>query len=210
MTNPCEYRPLTAEQFIGPAQELLGIIIQIASRGIKSGLPIRILIHGDPGVGKSALLEAFLHHLAPNRWNVTKYNGTELKIETVAEFARCVQLSNLYGGYRVLRVEEVDKASPAAQVRMLTLLDDLPHHTAVICTSNKGLEDFEPRFQSRFQVFSLAAPQANQIAWLLKKFGLRKDDIARIAELACGNVRQALNDAQSALDALRAVKGGAQ
>ena len=84
---------------------------------------------------------------------------------------------------------------------------DLPKDVAVFCTSNKKLDDFEPRFQSRFQVFSLPPPEADEIKWLLKKFGLRKDDINRIAQFCCGNVRLALFDAQSALDELAAIRG---
>lgn len=207
--NPIDYKPTAPEDFIGPAKELAVILARIAKRSLRSGQAIKLLIRGEPGIGKSALLDGFLEVLAPAQWNVTKLNGTQLKIETIDDWARSLRYTELYGSYRILRIEEVDKANHLVQARMLTVLDDLPGRVAVICTSNQKLEDFDPRFQSRFQVFSLTAPAAEEIKWLLKKFGLRKDDVTRIANFCCGNVRLALFDAQSALDELAAAKGGA-
>jgi replication-associated recombination protein RarA len=205
--NPINYKPAAPEDFIGPAKQMAVLLERIAVRSVRSGDPVKLLIRGEPGIGKSALLEPFLEQLGANKWTTTKLNGTQLKIETIDEWAGRLCLSEIYGRYRVLRIEEIDKASALVQTRMLTVLDDLPRNTAVVCTSNKKVEDFEPRFQSRFQVFNLTPPAADEIKWLLKKFGLRKDDVNRIAQLACGNVRLALFDAQSALDQLAAWKG---
>jgi replication-associated recombination protein RarA len=207
--NPINYKPKRPEDFIGEAKEMAMILERIATRSVRSGERIKLLLRGDPGIGKSALVEHFLEELGANRWTTTKLNGTQLKVETIDEWAGRLCYRELYGTYRVLWIEEVDKVNAFVQARMLTLLDDLPDHVAVVCTSNKELKDFDPRFQSRFQVFSLKPPAAEEIKWLLKKFGLRKDDINRIANFACGNVRLALFDAQSALDELAAQKGGA-
>lgn len=207
--NPVDYKPTRPEDFIGPARELAGVLQTIAKRSFKTGDPLRLLLRGDPGIGKSALLDPFLEEIGATKWTITKLNGTQLKPEALDEWARSLCFTSLYGRYRVLRIEEIDKAHFLVQCRMLTILDDLPKGAAVVCTSNKEVKDFEPRFQSRFQVFSLSPPPQTEIAWLLKKFGLRKDAINRIAALACGNVRLALFDAQSELDAAAAVKGGA-
>lgn len=205
--NPINYKPGRPEEFIGPAKDLALVLNQIAKRAVRSGEAVKLLIRGGPGIGKSALLDPFLEDLGATKWSVTKLNGTQLKVETIDEWARGLCFRELLGAFRVLRIEEVDKASPAAQVRMLTVLDDLRDHAAIVCTSNKEVKDFEPRFQSRFQVFSLQPPAAEEIKWLLRKFGVRKDDINRIAQFCCGNVRLALFDAQSALDELAAMKG---
>lgn len=197
--NPIDYKPSRPEEFIGPAKDLAVILEQIARRAVRSGGPVKLLIRGGPGIGKSALLDTFLETLGAGKWSVTKLNGTQLKVETIDDWARGCCLRDMYG-FRVLRVEEVDKASPAAQVRMLTVLDDLPAGSAIVCTSNRQLKDFDERFQSRFQVFELKPPATDEVKWLLKKFGLRKDSINRIATFAAGNVRLALFDAQSALD----------
>ena len=205
--NPTSYKPRKPEEFIGPAKDLAVVLERIAKRAGRSGEAIKILIRGEPGIGKSALAEGFVEGLGANKWTVTKLNGTQLKVETIDDWAGRLCFRELYGNYRVLWIEEVDKVNAFVQARMLSLLDDLPDHVAVVCTSNKEVKDFEPRFQSRFQVFCLKPPAAEEIKWLLKKFGLRKDDINRIANFCCGNVRLALFDAQSALDELAAWKG---
>jgi len=205
--NPTNYKPQRPEDFIGPAKDLAVLLETKAKKAVRSGDPLKIMIRGEPGIGKSALCDRFLAELGANKWTTTKLNGTELKVDTIDEWASRLCYRELYGTYRVLRIEEADKVNAFVQARMLTLLDDLPDHVAVICTSNKELKDFDPRFQSRFQVFGLKPPAPDEIKWLLKKFGLRKDDINRIAQFCCGNVRLALCDAQSALDELAAMKG---
>jgi replication-associated recombination protein RarA len=205
--NPTQYKPRRPDEFIGPAKDLAMVLERIAKRSARTNEPVKVVIRGEPGIGKSALVDNLIEQLGANQWTTTKLNGTQLNVDKIDEWASRLCLREIYGKFRVLRIEEVDKVNAFVQARMLTLLDDLPENVAVICTSNKELKDFDPRFQSRFQVFSLKAPGAEEIKWLLKKFGLRKDDANRIAQFACGNVRLALFDAQSALDELAAFKG---
>ena len=58
----------------------------------------------------------------------------------------------------MLWIDKANAIPPVAQVRFLTLLDDLPRGIAIACTSNCKLRDFEERFQTRFQVFEIAPP----------------------------------------------------
>ena len=71
----------------------------------------------------------------------------------------------------------------------------------VACTSNCALADFENRFQTRFQVFEIAPPPPQDIQKLLVRIApeISPRDASQIANFACGNVRQALLDAQGAL-----------
>ena len=71
----------------------------------------------------------------------------------------------------------------------------------MVCTSNCSLKDLEERFQSRFLVLEVAPPKDLDIAELIKKLAPRLDDstVKQIATFACGNVRQALLDADNAL-----------
>ena len=70
----------------------------------------------------------------------------------------------------------------------------------VACTSNCALADFENRFQTRFQVFEIAPPPPQDIQKLLVRIAPEiSRDAGQIANFACGNVRQALLDAQGAL-----------
>src|SRR5262245_1234335 len=132
--NPNDFRPMTAADFIGPAADLAVVLETIARRSSASGAPVRLFLSGDPGIGKSALLDLFVARLGADRWSVTKLNGTQINVERLDEFARTLCYKELGGGFRVLRIEEVDKASAAAQVRMLTILDDLPERVAIVAT----------------------------------------------------------------------------
>ena len=71
----------------------------------------------------------------------------------------------------------------------------------MLCTSNCGVNDLEERFQSRFLLFDLAPPTGEEIEELLKILAapLAAPVIKQIATFACGNVRKALLDADSAL-----------
>jgi len=46
-----------------------------------------------------------------------KFNGTQLKIEAVEEVAKTLHYRELFGQYRVVRIDEVDKVPNVAQVR---------------------------------------------------------------------------------------------
>ena len=117
------------------------------------------------------------------------------------EIAQDLNYRDMFGAYRVIWIEEADAVPPVAQVRLLTLLDDLPNGCAMVCTSNCKLDEFKKRFQTRFKVFELEPPSPEEIRILLSKFLTNQREITTIATFACGNVRQALLDAESALQA---------
>ena len=104
----------------------------------------------------------------------------------------------------MLWIDEADEIPRVAQVRFLTVLDDLPSGVMVACTSNCALADFENRFQTRFQVFEIAPPPPQDIQKLLARIApeIPVREAGQIANFACGNVRQALLDAQGALQQL--------
>ncbi len=85
---------------------------------------------------------------------------------------------------------------PVAQVRFLTLLDDVPRGVTVACTSNCKLRDFEERFQTRFQAFEIAQPTTEEIISLLRRHLPDEPEVVNAATFADGNVRQALLDAK--------------
>jgi hypothetical protein len=94
----------------------------------------------------------------------------------------------------------MDRASHTARAAMLTMLDMLPDHVAVLVTSNKAVAEIEKRFFTRFQAIEIKPPTSDQIRGLLAQWKLGKQVINRIAEFCCGNVRHALLEAQTELD----------
>jgi replication-associated recombination protein RarA len=198
---PSQFRPTTPDEFIGPARSQAKTIERMIALCKESGkAPIKLLILGLPGAGKTSLAEHFVKCVGSDKWSVHKFNGVQVKIEEVEELARSVHYTSLFGDYKIIRIEEVDKVPTVAQVRLLTLLDDLPNGVAVIATSNCRVGDLESRFQSRFQVIQLASPSDDEITEFLSGRWKLTTSIARqIATFANGNVRQALLDAQSYL-----------
>jgi replication-associated recombination protein RarA len=160
--------------------------------------PIKLLINGQPGIGKTALALYLQSLLGCDKWSTTKLNGTQLKIDLLEELARNLHYTSLFSAYRLLHIDEADEIPRVAQVRFLSLLDDLPDGVAVVCTSNCKLEHFESRFQSRFQYFGVQPPVPNEIEMMLCDY-VDQTNARTIATFACGNVRQALLDAVGVL-----------
>lgn len=198
---PSNYKPTTVSQFIGNARLHAGMIDKLIAAAAPAGDPLKMLFSGPPGTGKSSLAEYAQGQLGCDKWTTTKLNGTQVKIEVLDDIARSLHYRDMFGKYRLIWIEEADKLHHLAQVRILTILDELPHQAAVICTSNAGVKDFEPRFHSRFQFFEVKGPAAIEIEGLLAGFMPPKARATarHIATLACGNVRQALLDCQTAL-----------
>lgn len=197
-----DFIPSCADDLIGDARTT-ALMLEKAVRLAKANgnSPLCYLFAGDPGLGKSALGAYFMRLLGVDKWSTTKLNGTEVKIEKVQDLASSLHYKTLFGDWRLLRIEEADTIPQVAQIRFLTLLDELPNAVAVCCTSNCKLDDFEKRFQSRFQVIEVGAPSPEDIRQFLARFIDHNDTIIRVAEFACGNVRQALKDVQGFLQA---------
>lgn len=174
--------------------ELLGQGVQLANANQRS--PLKYLFNGRPGLGKSALVAYVQHLLDCNKWNTIKLNGTECKVEIIHEIVQQLVCTSLFGDWRMLWIDEADAIPPVAQVRFLTLLDDLPRGVAVACTSNCKLRDFEERFQTRFQAFEIAPPTTEEIISLLRRYLPDEPEVVNAATFADGNVRQALLDAK--------------
>lgn len=201
--------PTAVSDFVGITNTKEGTGAQLAARHIERAIALarqrgntnlKFLLNGKPGLGKSMLVNFALHLLGCNKFNTTKLNGTQVKIERLEDIATDLQFTNIFGDYRALMVDEADEIPRVAQVRFLTLLDDLPKGTVVFCTSNCKLSDFENRFQTRFQAINVAPPTQPEIAQLLARF-VDENTARQIALGAQGNVRAALLDALGVVQA---------
>ena len=190
-------------EFIGSASNEHGAgaraVVQQIERGVATAKAhgnqaMKILLNGSPGIGKTGIALYLSRLLGCNKWSTTKLNGTQVKMDKLDEIEAQLHYKSLFGDYRLVNVEEADTIPSTAQVRFLTLLDDLPPGVVVVCTSNCKISDFEVRFQSRFQVYDLIPPTAAEIEALLCDYVPAKE-ARHIATFCCGNVRSALLDA---------------
>jgi len=203
ITIPSKYTPVSAGDFIGAgdfgaataARMIESLVAQAQANHCAS---MAILINGKPGIGKSALARWLIYDvLGCSKFSVTRLNGTQVNLDRVEDIAANLPYRDLYADYKVLWIEECDRMTEAAQVRMLTVLDDIHEMPGnlVVCTSNCKLNEFEPRFSSRFTVFELQPPTSDEVAGLLRRWLKTEAAVQQIATFACGNVRMAFKDA---------------
>ena len=171
---PASYNPTAPEQFIGPARQAAEFVLKLATLtvGRASYDPLRILFSGPPGVGKSKLAALLVQSLGGGKWNVTKLNGTQLKIEEVEDVARSFHLRDLFGGYRLLWIEELDKMPAVARSRLLTLCDDMPPGWALVGTTNltpEAMKKVHEPTARRYTFIEVGAPSTDEVLALLRK-----------------------------------------
>lgn len=199
---PSQYTPNQPSDFVGQTRQVAEHLQrQVKTCQDNGNAPIKIMLLGRPGIGKSAIAKWLIHTvLQATQWSIDKFNGTDVNIEVAKTLANSYRQTSLIPGYRVTQIEEVDKMSTAAQVRFLTFLDDLPASSAVICTSNCSSDQLVDRFQSRFIIHDIPAPTPEDIRELITKhWTIPAQALNHITEFASGNVRQALLDTETAL-----------
>ena len=196
---PQDYTPTVPSDFIGDARLTAAFLPKLIAASRAAGRsPIKLLLSGPPGTGKSEIARHLAALLKVSKWSVTKLNGTQVRVDKLDELTASLQLTDLFGDYRIVQIDEADAIPTVAQVRMLTVLDDLPRGVVVVCTSNASLKAFEPRFQSRFQFFEFRpVPQPDIEQLLTVRWEVPVQQAKMIALGACGNVRAALLDTQT-------------
>lgn len=192
-----QHPPTDPADFIGPARDAAQKLQLMVAHALANGSPPLKLFYGGPsGTGKTALGYYAQHLLRVSRFAAHEFNGTDMTLDRVRELHASLGLTHneLFGLYRLYCVHEADRIPDAAQVKLLTLLDNLPSRTAFICTTNAELGDMEKRFQRRFKFTRISAPPSEELVALLRRWEAPLAVCRMIATGACGNVGLAMNE----------------
>ena len=202
-TPPLSWRPERPQEIIGKPAQVAAKLLAKAKRARENGrAPLKILLYGPPGIGKTTIADMVAAQLDETRWGVDETNGKLVTIETVKRWMRELAFANLFSDWSVKIVNEMDRCSRDAQDLLLSYLDRLPPGRAFIGTSNLDLSQLTERFQTRFQAIRLEAPASEEIrGFLLRHWEVPEQTASMIAVGCGGNVRAALADLESYLDA---------
>lgn len=190
---------------IGPAGALANLFVRTLDQ---SAEPVKLLLTGAPGIGKTALADSIALAICGNAYGIESVNGRKCSIHVVNEWQRVTASSCMFGtGWRCFIVNEVDTCPSDAQDLLLTFLDEMPANTAFIATSNLDVDTLTPRFRTRLQRHEVGAPEAEEIArWLCEVYQLPPMVAQQLAFLCGGCVRAAELDAKAWLNADRVSK----
>lgn len=204
MTKPDKTNTVS---LIGPAALVLSAARAVIARRDR----VALLFDGDPGIGKTTLANLLARELTAGAdAAIELVNGQSLNIELVRAWRASSCYGNLFATWTVKRIDEIDLASPAAVAELLTLLDTLPAHHAIVATTNDYARlraNSKGRLESRFIRFRVDAPSVDDTAaHLVKRYRIPKADARTIAlgsipegclVTAGCNVRTAEHDAEA-------------
>jgi replication-associated recombination protein RarA len=181
---------------VGQAGKVAEVLLRKAERlRTTPDQPLKLLISGAPGIGKTSLVNLIARTLARHPAAIEDVNGREVGLDLARDWTRHLGYWSIFGSWSIKVVNELDRCSKDAQDLLLTYLDRMKPGQAFLGTTNLDLGSLTERFQTRFQSVRLQAPENEVLAAFLARRWSAPIGITRqIAEGSQGNVRAALAD----------------
>jgi replication-associated recombination protein RarA len=193
---PTCFVPSCPADFVGQAGKVAEVLLRKAER-LRShpDQPLRLLVSGAPGIGKTSLVNLIARTLASHPAAIEEVSGLEVRLDLAREWTRSLAHTSLFGPWSVKVVNELDRCSKDAQDMLLTYLDRMKPGHAFLGTTNLDVASLTERFQTRFQPARLQPPENEVLAaFLARRWGAPITITRQIAEGAKGNVRAAMAD----------------
>ena len=157
--------------------------------------PLKLLISGAPGIGKTSLVNLIARTLARHPAAIEDVNGREVGLDLARDWTRHLGYGSIFGSWSIKVVNELDRCSKDAQDLLLTYLDRMKPGQAFLGTTNLDIGSLTERFQTRFQSVRLQAPENEALAaFLARRWAVPITTTRMIAEGVQGNVRAAMGD----------------
>ena len=203
MNAPLAWRPTAPDELIGGSRTIAQKLLTKAVKSKRNGRhPMKVLLYGPPGVGKTSIAQMLAAELTESRWGVEEISGKLVTLDVAKSWIRELHYGSLFGDWTVKIVNELDRCSRDAQDLLLDYLDKLPPGRAFIATSNLDLSQLTERFQTRFQAIKIEAPESDAIRGFLMHHWDVPEQVASMIAVGCGgNVRAALGDLETHFDA---------
>ncbi len=193
---PTCFVPSCPADFVGQAGKVAEVLLRKAERlRTNPDQPLKLLIFGAPGIGKTSLVNLIARTLASHPAAIEDVNGREVGLDLAREWTRSLAYASMFGSWSIKVVNELDRCSKDAQDMLLTYLDRMRPGHAFLGTTNLDLSSLTERFQTRFQSVRLQPPDNEALAaFLARRWGAPIGITRQIAEGAKGNVRAAMAD----------------
>jgi replication-associated recombination protein RarA len=193
---PTCFVPSCPADFVGQAGKVAELLLRKAERlRTNPDQPLKLLISGAPGIGKTSLVNLIARTLARHPAAIEDVNGREVGLDLARDWTRHLGYGSIFGSWSIKVVNELDRCSKDAQDLLLTYLDRMKPGQAFLGTTNLDLGSLTERFQTRFQSVRLQSPENEVLAaFLARRWAVPITITGMIAEGAQGNVRAAMGD----------------
>ncbi len=157
-----KYRPTSFDNIIGHQQ-----IHQFLKRMIDMKSYHNIILHGEPGSGKTSMVQCLIHYIQqtnPSPCDYYEINASDDR--SIKTFSRKIStfMSNAnVNKLRVLVLEEIDSLMNASQILLLSYIIEPVENCIIICTCNHIMSVIE-ELKHRMLTFEMHVPNIQEIS----------------------------------------------